>query len=116
MRNMRKRITVSFLVLCLLGVLCTASVAAVNWKWVHYQPVDSMADKLSKSMIAEIEEKSDNQIKFALFPAGQLGDWMEMSEQMMRGAIHIGILPVSAAYSKALQIRVLPYRKQEVFS
>ena len=106
---MKKGLALSFLVLCLLGVMCSSSVAAVNWKWVHYQPVDSMADKLSKSMIAEIEEKSGGQIKFSLFPAGQLGDWMEMSEQMMRGAVQIGILPVSPAYNKALQVRVLPY-------
>jgi len=106
---MKKRILVSVLVLCLVGIMCGESVAAVNWKWVHYQPVDSMADKLSKSMIQEIEEKSGGQIKFSLFPAGQLGDWMEMSEQMMRGAIQIGILPVSPAYNKSLQIRVLPY-------
>jgi len=68
-----------------------------------------MVDKLSKSMIAEIEEKSGGQIKCSLFPAGQLGDWMEMSEQMMRGAVQIGILPVSPVYNQSLQIRVLPY-------
>ena len=66
---MKKELALSFLVLCLLGVMCSSSAAAVNWKWVHYQPVDSMADKLSKSMIAEIEEKSGGQIKFSLFPA-----------------------------------------------
>jgi TRAP-type C4-dicarboxylate transport system substrate-binding protein len=85
------------------------SLAAVKWNWVHYLPVDSMVDKLSKNMIEEIEERSNGQIKISLFPAGQLGDWMEMSEQMMRGSIQIGILPVSAVYNKALQIRVLPY-------
>ncbi len=106
---MKKRFLMSALVLVLVVAMCGNSEAAFDWKWVHYQPVDSMADDLSKNMIAEIEEKSDGQIKFSLFPAGQLGDWMEMSEQMMRGAIHIGILPVSPAYNKALQIRVLPY-------
>jgi TRAP-type C4-dicarboxylate transport system substrate-binding protein len=106
---MKKGLLVSMLVLCLVGIMSGPSVAAVDWKWVHYQPVDSMADKLSKDMIAEIEEKSGGEIKFSLFPAGQLGDWMEMSEQIMRGAIQIGILPVSPAYNESLQIRVLPY-------
>lgn len=106
---MRKKFSLFVMILCLLVVSSTASLAAVNWKWVHYLPVDSMVDKLSKNMIEEIEEKSGGQIKFTLFPAGQLGDWMEMSEQMMRGSVHIGILPVSPVYNKALQIRVLPY-------
>ena len=36
--------------------------------------VDSMIDEISKSMIKEIEEKSEGQIKISLFPASQLGD------------------------------------------
>ncbi|WP_286846919.1 MULTISPECIES: TRAP transporter substrate-binding protein DctP [Aminobacterium] len=106
---MKKRLSLLVLVVCFLVLFSTMSLAAVNWKWVHYLPVDSMVDNLSKDMIKEIEERSNGQIKFTLFPAGQLGDWMEMSEQMMRGSIQIGILPVSPVYNKALQIRVLPY-------
>ncbi|MDD3473634.1 MAG: TRAP transporter substrate-binding protein DctP [Syntrophaceae bacterium] len=106
---MKKRMLVPVLTLILVGIICSPSIAAIHWKWVHNQPVDSMIDEISISMIKEIEEKSEGQIEISLFPASQLGDWMEMSEQIMRGSINIGILPVSPAYNQAIQIRVLPY-------
>ncbi len=95
-------------VVCLIGSAVAAD-AAVKWKWAHYQPVGSMLDKLSKSMIQEIEEKSGGAISIKLYPAGQLGDWMEVSEQIIRGSVDIGILPVSPSFDPRIQVRVLPY-------
>lgn len=98
-----------FLAVCLVGALCLPALGAVKWKMAHYMPVDSMIDDIAKNIIAEVEEKSKGEIKFDLVPAQQLGSWEEMSQQIMRGAIQVGIMPVSAVYNQALQIRVLPY-------
>lgn len=106
---MKKKLVITALVTGLLCALCAPSMAAIKWKWVHYQPVDSMVDVLSKKMIKEIQDRSKGEIQISLFPAAQLGDWMEMSDQIMRGSIQIGILPVTPAYNKSLLIRVLPY-------
>lgn len=92
-----------------LGLFFNLSVGAqaANWKMAHYVPVDSIIDSIAKDFIKEVEANTD--IELDLFPAGQLGDWMEMSEQIMRGAIQIGIMPVNPSYNQALQLRVLPY-------
>ena len=71
---MKKRMLVPVLTLILVGIICSPSIAAIHWKWVHNQPVDSMIDEISISMIKEIEEKSEGQIEISLFPASQLGD------------------------------------------
>lgn len=93
-----------------LGVACAfAEQPQVEWKWAHYQPVDSLVDKLTNSMKEEIEERTNGSIEITVYPANQLGDWMEVSEQIMRGAVDIGILPVSPSYDATLQVRVLPY-------
>lgn len=105
---MRKIVFLIALAACLV-LTGSPSMAAVKWKMAHYVPVDSMIDDIAKKIAADIEKNSKGEISIALFPAGQLGDWMEMSEQIMRGGIQIGIMPVSAAYNRALQIRVLPY-------
>lgn len=81
----------------------------VKWKWAHYQPVDSLVDKLTNDMKKEIEEKTNGTVKITIYPSNQLGDWMEVSEQIMRGAVDIGTLPVSPSYDPKLQVRVLPY-------
>ncbi|MCG8616908.1 MAG: TRAP transporter substrate-binding protein DctP [Desulfobacterales bacterium] len=86
-----------------------AMAGTVKWKWAHYQPVDSLVDRMTKAMAGEIEEKTKGAIKITIYPANQLGDWMEVSEQIMRGAVDIGILPVSPSYDARLQVRVLPY-------
>jgi len=96
----------------LLALGCSGAQAkdkVINWKWAHYQPVDSLVDKITKAMKQEIEEKTNGAIKITVYPANQLGDWMEVSEQIMRGAVDIGILPVSPSYDAKLQVRVLPY-------
>ena len=106
---MKKSLFAALFVMCLVSVLGVSAEASVTWKMGHYQPVDSTIDDIAKHIIAEVQEKTAGDIKIDLFPAQQLGDWMEMSEQIMRGAIQIGIMPVSPAYNQALQIRVLPY-------
>jgi TRAP-type C4-dicarboxylate transport system substrate-binding protein len=80
-----------------------------QWRWSHYQPLDSLADKISKAVAKEIGEKTQGRIKIDIYPASQLGDWMEVSEQIMRGSVEIGLMPVSPAYDPRLQVRVLPY-------
>ncbi|MEN6320665.1 MAG: hypothetical protein ABFD82_18155, partial [Syntrophaceae bacterium] len=80
-----------------------------NWRWAHYQPVDSIVDKVSKAVVQEIAQKSQGRIKIDIYPASQLGDWMEVSEQIMRGSVEIGLLPVSPSYDPRIQERVLTY-------
>ncbi len=107
-RTVKKIVALIALAACLV-LTGTPSHAAVTWKMAHYVPVDSMIDDIAKKIAEDIEKNSKGEIAISLFPAGQLGDWMEMSEQIMRGGIQIGIMPVSAAYNRAMQIRVLPY-------
>jgi TRAP-type C4-dicarboxylate transport system substrate-binding protein len=101
------------LTVCLVLTFGTSAALAkekvIKWKWAHYQPVDSLVDKMTKAMKKEIEERTDGTIQITVYPANQLGDWMEVSEQIMRGAVQIGILPVSPSYNPRLQVRVLPY-------
>lgn len=78
-------------------------------KLSHYQPVDSATGRLAEAFAKEIEIKTDGRVTFTLYPANQLGDWMEVSEQIMRGTVDIGIQPVSPTYDPRLQVRVLPY-------
>lgn len=102
------QIIITCIAITLLG--CSGAFAkTIKWRWAHYQPVDSLVDKLSKAMKQDIEEKTNGAIKITIYPANQLGDWMEVSELIMRGAVDIGILPVSPSYDARLQVRVLPY-------
>lgn len=108
-----KKMVLLFVVACLvLSLGCSAAMAkdkVIKWKWAHYQPVDSLVDKMSNAIKQDIEEQTNGAIQITIYPANQLGDWMEVSEQIIRGAVDIGILPVSPSYDARLQVRVLPY-------
>jgi len=106
-----KKIITLMLTLVLLASFSIYVFADTNyhWRWSHYQPIDSIVDKISHAVVNEIEEKTDGRIKIDIYPASQLGDWMEVSEQIMRGSVEIGLLPVSPSYDPRLQVRVLPY-------
>lgn len=94
----------------MLGVVTAAANAQEHtFKWSHSFPVDSIVDQTAKAVIAEIEEKTEGRIAFKLFPAGQLGDWVEVNEQVVRGVVDFASQPVSPSYDPRLQIRVLPY-------
>jgi len=94
----------------MLGVAAGSAQAQEHtFKWSHSFPVDSIVDTTTKAIIAEIEEKTEGRIAFKLFPAGQLGDWVEVNEQVVRGVVEFASQPVSPSYDPRLQIRVLPY-------
>lgn len=94
----------------ILGAIVGAAQAQEHtFKWSHSFPVDSIVDKTAKAIIADIEEKTKGRITFKLFPAGQLGDWVEVNEQVVRGVVDFASQPVSPSYDPRLQIRVLPY-------
>lgn len=86
-----------------------ASAQEHTFKWSHSFPVDSIVGKTTEAIIEEIEEKTDGRIAFKLFPAGQLGDWVEVNEQVVRGVVDFASQPVSPSYDPRLQVRVLPY-------
>ena len=96
----------------LLGALASVgpSVAQEHtFRWSHYEPVGSIVDTLTNDITKEIEERSEGRLKFNVFPASQLGDWTEVSDQVARGVVDFATQPVSTSYDPRLQVRVLPY-------
>lgn len=80
-----------------------------TFRWSHYEPVGSLVDTLTTTIAEEITERSDGRIQFKIFPASQLGDWTEVSDQVARGVVDFASQPVSTSYDPRLQVRVLPY-------
>lgn len=80
-----------------------------KWRFSHYAPVGSLIDKVSRAAVDEIVKKSNGRIAIDYYPANQLGDWAEVSEQIMRGVVQIGLMPVSYSYDPRLQLRVVPF-------
>jgi len=80
-----------------------------RWKWAHIYPTDSDHHKRSEAIAKEVYEKTNGRIKLEIYPAAQLGDWIELHEQLMRGALEFALIPVSTLYDPRLNFTWMPY-------
>ncbi|MGV0908554.1 TRAP transporter substrate-binding protein DctP [Martelella sp. FOR1707] len=95
-----------------IGILAVAGSAQADGKrlkWSHFEPIGSIVDTTTNAMAEEIEAKTDGRIQFDVFPASQLGDWNEVSQQVERGIVDFATQPVAATSDPRLNVRVLPY-------
>jgi TRAP-type C4-dicarboxylate transport system substrate-binding protein len=83
---------------------------------------DSDGGKAAQAFADQVKERTEGRVAVTVFPASQLGDWVETHAQLMQGAIDIGLQPLSTNFDKRLAIAWFPYiaptyaEAQEVFS
>ena len=102
-------ISIAFLALFISNNPTFAGEKKYNWKWAHIYPTDSDHHKRSIAIQDELNKGSDGRINLNIFPAAQLGDWIELHEQLMRGAIELALIPVSTLYDPRLNFVWMPY-------
>lgn len=56
-----------------------------------------------------VAERTGGEVKVNVYPASQLGDWVEVHAQVMQGAIDMAMQPLSTSFDKGLAIAWFPY-------
>ncbi|MGK9339791.1 TRAP transporter substrate-binding protein DctP [Sinorhizobium meliloti] len=56
-----------------------------------------------------VGERTEGRIEVKVYPASQLGDWTEVYEQVMQGAVDMAMQPLATADEKRLAITWFPY-------
>ncbi len=56
-----------------------------------------------------VEERTDGRVHIDVYPASQIGDWVEVHSQLMQGAVDMALQPLSASFDKRLAIGWFPY-------
>lgn len=56
-----------------------------------------------------VKEGTDGRVQIDVYPASQLGDWVEVHTQLMQGAVDMALQPLSASFDKRLAIAWFPY-------
>lgn len=57
----------------------------------------------------EVEEKTNGEIKIAVYPANQLGDYTQVYEEVMQGTIEMALIDVPSQYDSKLELTYLHY-------
>ncbi len=83
--------------------------SAAEWRLsTSYQP-DSEAHAGSLDFAERVKAKSNGRIDIKIYPTNQLGDWTEVYEQVMSGAVEMTMGAVPSTFDKRLAIDSFPY-------
>lgn len=70
---------------------------------------DSAAAASAERFGELVAEKTDGEITVRVYPASQLGDWTEVYEQVIEGAVDMAMQPLATSSDKRLSIVWFPY-------
>ena len=65
--------------------------------------------KAAEAFAKEVEAGTQGRVKIKVYPANQLGDWAEVYEQVMQGAVDMAMQPVATSDDKRLAVTWFPY-------
>ena len=86
----------------------TASASAKRWRMAGIAPVDHASTKILKAAVKEINEKTDNKFKLKVYPAGQLGDYTLVINEVAQGAIELADISITPQLDPRLGIVYMP--------
>lgn len=82
----------------------TAMAADVTLKFAGQHPEGHPATNLMNAIAQEVAEKSDGRMEIKVYPAGQLGDYTLVYEELIRGTIDMSCTSVPSQFDPRLEL------------
>lgn len=89
---------------------------ADTFRLAHTFKPGSLGAVAADSFVEKVATATEGRVRIDVYPAGQLGDWTEAYEQIVAGAIDMGVQGISTAYDSRLAIAWFPYTVSSVES
>ena len=74
----------------------------------NYAP-DHPGTKSQYDIAEEVKEATNGEVEIMVYPAGQLGDYTQVYEDVMRGNVDMGFFYITGQYNPMLEISSMPY-------
>jgi len=81
-----------------------------TWRFGSVRPVEDPATIAHQAWVDMVEERSDGRIKIDIYPASQLGGWVEMYEMMATGVLDLACAIAVDPFDPRMAIDWAPYR------
>lgn len=91
------------------GLVVPRSVSAETLRMSTLKQPESAGAAATKRFAELVEEKTGGELKVRVYPASQLGDWTEVYEQVIEGAVDMAMQPLATSSDKRLAITWFPY-------
>lgn len=85
-----------------------AEAKPITLKFAGINPIEHSSTVEMKKMAKNIETATDGAIKVRVFPAGQLGDYSLVYEEITKGTIDMALIPIPTEYEPKHQITLVP--------
>ncbi|HCS72452.1 MAG TPA: hypothetical protein DIW17_01065 [Clostridiales bacterium] len=109
---MKKAIFLLIMVLTSVFLL-TGVVSAADKKVVlrmaGQSPIEHMSTQNMNKLKAMVEKESGGTIELKLYPANQLGDYVQVYEELMRGSLDLALISISPQFNPKFQMDGIPY-------
>ena len=104
---MRKTLK-TFVSMCFVFVLATAAFAApeMTLRLAGQNPIDHQATQAMYSIAKEVAAKTNGRIEIKVYPASQVGDYVLVYEELIRGTVDMALISVPSQFDPRLE---LPY-------
>ncbi|ATG75414.1 hypothetical protein CGX12_06405 [Zobellella denitrificans] len=73
------------------------------------EPPTSTVVAFANAFSARVRQYSQDSIDIKVYPSSQLGDWVEVHEQVMEGTIDLALQPLSNSFNEVLALQWFPY-------
>lgn len=72
-------------------------------------PIEHMSTQNMNKLKAMVEKESSGTIELKLYPANQLGDYVQVYEELMRGSLDFALISISPQFNPKFQMDGIPY-------
>ena len=101
MRRFALTLAAVFIFVALAG---PATAAPIVFRFAGQSPPEHMATKTMEAMAKEIKEGTDGRVEIKTYPAGQLGNYTLVMEEMMRGTVDMACMSLATDFDPRLEM------------
>lgn len=83
--------------------------AAEQLRLSAIEPPTSTVVQFANALSQRVNQATNQQLEIKVYPSSQLGDWVEVHEQVMEGTIDLAIQPLSNTFNEVLALQWFPY-------
>jgi len=81
----------------------------VTLRYSTMNPMEHVSYTVAREIKAEVEEKTEGRVLINIYPAAQLGDWVQVYDELMMGSIDMAHSSVPETYDARMSVGYFPY-------
>ncbi|OUO93528.1 TRAP transporter substrate-binding protein DctP [Cloacibacillus sp. An23] len=95
-------------IVCTIICIETAEAKPMTLKFAGINPIEHSSTVEMKKLAQNVEAATNGEVKVRVFPAGQLGDYSLVYEEITKGTIDMALIPIPTEYESRHQITMVP--------